>query len=415
MSPHNSEAPPFPDHTPDGSKQQRSRRPTGDSSVRGDQSSSVQPARFSSRDSLGNKPATELAGRRSLDNPKDEVDPAKIHATRTMWQQKLDEKLAKKEQEEYDAELKEVRRKQLENERETRKFLRRESQTGSGGVSHYSRSPGSLDDLQNRGRSFSNSSRDGGGVPLVSPSASPHPLPPPPSPPPPASSSMISPLDQITEEERARRQEEDDLLVAQRLQEEEALAASAAYPQPGDSSPSHHKEGLGALGGGEEGNGGGDNDELDPDFLLAMQLQEQAHREAQQEADSLLAARLQNEEAAMAGEGRVASSSSSSQQQEASHYPQGYYCGPGNQFYPYACPPSRPPPYSSTSVPAYRTTGGLQNVPQREGVQRIQTVASVSPPSPPSHSRPSAGVGGDVKKKKKKGLLSRLFGGKKDK
>lgn len=103
------------------------------------------------------------------------------------------------------AELKEVRRRQLENERETRKFLRRESETGSGGFSHYSLSPGSLDDLQNRARSFSNSSRDGGGVLPVSPSGSPHPLSP--SPPPPVSSSP-TPLDEITEEERARRQEE---------------------------------------------------------------------------------------------------------------------------------------------------------------------------------------------------------------
>lgn len=78
----------------------------------------------------------------------------------------------------------------------------------------------------------------------------------------------------------------DDLLVAQRLQEEEALAASAAYPQPGESSPSHLEEGLGSLGGAEEGRRGGENDELDPDFLLAMQLQEQAHREAQQEVRS---------------------------------------------------------------------------------------------------------------------------------
>lgn len=81
----------------------------------------------------------------------------------------------------------------------------------------------------------------------------------------------------------------EDLLVAQRLQEEEALAASAAYDQPGMSPTSD--EGRGREGEPEGGLGespgeerrGGEDEQLDPDFLLAMQLQEQAHREAQQE------------------------------------------------------------------------------------------------------------------------------------
>ncbi|ESS33653.1 hypothetical protein TGVEG_265260 [Toxoplasma gondii VEG] len=278
---------------------------------------------------------------------------AKIHATRAMWQVRLDEKMAKQEQRGYDEEALAARRQDVLNQRETKRFIR-----------HESRSVDSDSPTWQLARTESNLERPRG-------SSTPEP-----SSPASGGRSPSAPDRTLTEEEKMKKQEEEDLLVAQRLQEEEALAASAAEAALFGEGEATHAAGEGpvAINGAETG----DTGEVDRDFLLAMELQEQSQREAQQESDSLLAALLQQEEAAAAAPPRVIPSCL------------------GDPLAPFV---------AQRAVPAYHTAGEGQ-VNQSAGVQRIQTV------NPVSSGRPQTGDAG--KTEKRRGFFSRIFG-KKDK
>ncbi|CBZ50925.1 conserved hypothetical protein [Neospora caninum Liverpool] len=321
------EKPPFPHSAPDSPAQATS--PPGPSPQREGTGGSRQPVR---------------APERKVSEQAEVV--AKIHATRAMWQARLDENIAKQEQREYDEEALEARRRDVLSQRETHKFLRRESRTGEGD------SP-----VGNVAAAESTSGRQPG------PEAAP-----------------VSPVSgdrnpgvperpALTEEEMLRKQEEDDLLVAQRLQEEEALAASAAEAAlfGEDVGAASETAALGAM----NGEGAAASEEVDRDFLLAMELQEQSQREAQQESDSILAALLQQEEAAAASSRGALP------------------CHGG----------------SPHAVPAYHTAG-VGQISQSAGVQRIQTVNPVGM-SGSSASRPQAG---DEAKGKRRGFFARIFG-----
>ncbi|KEP62146.1 UNVERIFIED_CONTAM: hypothetical protein HHA_265260 [Hammondia hammondi] len=279
---------------------------------------------------------------------------AKIQATRAMWQVRLDENMAKQEQRGYDEEALAARRQDVLNQRETKRYIRHESRTLDADSPTWQlvRTESNLE--RPRGSSTPESS---------SPASGGH--------------SPGAPDRTLTEEEKMKRQEEEDLLVAQRLQEEEALAASAAEAVLLGEEGATHAAGEGpvAINGAETG----DTGEVDRDFLLAMELQEQSQREAQQESDSLLAALLQQEEAAAAASPRVMPSPCL-----------------GGPLGPFVAP---------HAVPAYQTVGEGQ-VRQSAGVQRIQTV------NPVSSRRRQTGEAG--KTEKRRGFFSRIFG-KKDK